>query len=457
MAWLEKHNGGYRIAYREGKKVRRIPAFTDRRASEAKLGKFEVAQDRGEAGMFVKLGEHRNRPPTEHVADWIAELREAGRDEAYIHPCQSRLLRLVAACGWTRFADITAESFIAWRETAKSEVAHNAKDPTTAKIEAMGARTRNHYKETLRSFCRWAMKRGRLVSNPIEHVESLDTAGDIRRARRELTAQEAVDLLTAVPKEYTLLYHVALQTGLRAGEMAALQWGDVRLDSPSPFIQLRAETTKSRRADVLPIRVDLAKMLREARGDAADAANVFHRIPRATEHRRWLEAAGMQYVNELGERLDIHSLRHSYVSWLAAAGVSPKELMTLARHTDARLTLGRYSHVRLFNLSAAVEKLPTLGDGQEATTQAMTGTDGRPALADELKGKLGVAPGVARLPREGHLLAYNGRVEETKSLWKSPQLAAKGHVMQGLTLEEDRAGDGIRTHDVSLGKAAFYH
>lgn len=92
-------------------------------------------------------------------------------------------------------------------------------------------------------------------------------------------------------------------------------------------------------------------------------------------------------------------LRHSYGSWLAAAGVSPKELMTLARHTDARLTLCRYSHVRLFNLSAAVEKLPTLGDGQDAMTQAMTGTDGRPALADELKRKLGVAPGVALAPR----------------------------------------------------------
>ena len=51
--------------------------------------------------------------------------------------------------------------------------------------------------------------------------------------------------------------------------------------------------------------------------------------------------------------MDFHALRHTYCSWLAASGISPKELMTLARHTDARLTLGRYSHVRLFNLSGA--------------------------------------------------------------------------------------------------------
>jgi len=76
--------------------------------------------------------------------------------------------------------------------------------------------------------------------------------------------------------------------------------------------------------------------------------------------RRDLAAAGVSYRLDTPDGpavLDFHALRHSFVSALAAAGVGPKELQELARHSDPRLTLGVYAHARPARLAAAVETL----------------------------------------------------------------------------------------------------
>ncbi len=54
---------------------------------------------------------------------------------------------------------------------------------------------------------------------------------------------------------------------------------------------------------------------------------------------------------------DFHALRHTYVTLVGKAGVSPKEHQDLARHSTYALT-ARYSHSRLYDLAAAVHSLP---------------------------------------------------------------------------------------------------
>jgi len=191
-------------------------------------------------------------------------------------------------------------------------------------------------------------------------VEKVDQAGALRR---ELTEEEEVGrLLASVPDEHQLLYRVALATGLRMDELGQLKWGDLRLaGGGTPHVQLRATATKARRADCVPLRADLAALLTSARGVATDGDHVFARVPRATEHRRWLAAAGIPYLDAEGRRADLHALRQTYGTLLSKAGVSPREAMELMRHTDLRQTMKVYTDPRLFNLSAAVERLPSIG------------------------------------------------------------------------------------------------
>ena len=64
-----------------------------------------------------------------------------------------------------------------------------------------------------------------------------------------------------------------------------------------------------------------------------------------------LEAAKIRYVTHAGQA-DFHALRHTYVTSLANAGVKPKALQTLARHSTITLTLEHYTHLDEAEISA---------------------------------------------------------------------------------------------------------
>ena len=88
--------------------------------------------------------------------------------------------------------------------------------------------------------------------------------------------------------------------------------------------------------------------------------------------RRDLAAAGIAYVNDEGY-CDFHSLRHSFISSLAAGGIHPKWAQQLARDSTIALTLDRYTHVGLLDMNSALESLPNI-TAPESQTMRATGT-----------------------------------------------------------------------------------
>ncbi len=141
-----------------------------------------------------------------------------------------------------------------------------------------------------------------------------------------------------------------------------------------PCIQLRAETTKAKRADVLPLRRDISEMLKKARGEAGDGDVVCRTLPSMDSHKRYLVKAGIDFEDADGRRADFHALRHTYGSMLAKVGVAPRVAMSLMRHTDMRLTMNVYTDPRIFDMAGAVEMLPAVGE--EPQRMIATGTDG---------------------------------------------------------------------------------
>src|SRR5437588_7485013 len=76
-----------------------------------------------------------------------------------------------------------------------------------------------------------------------------------------------------------------------------------------------------------------------------------------------LEAAGIPYVVEGPDgplHADFHALRHSYVALLDRAGLTLKQAMQLARHSDPKLTMAVYGRAALHDLGPAVDRLPGL-------------------------------------------------------------------------------------------------
>jgi hypothetical protein len=96
-----------------------------------------------------------------------------------------------------------------------------------------------------------------------------------------------------------------------------------------------------------------------------------------------VEPDAAPYRDADGKVADFHALRHTCISNLVRAGVSPKEAQTLARHSTITLTMDRYTHVGLHDIAGAGASLPALPNASTAAASNFgpqplraTGTDG---------------------------------------------------------------------------------
>jgi integrase len=71
----------------------------------------------------------------------------------------------------------------------------------------------------------------------------------------------------------------------------------------------------------------------------------------------------LAYANHEGEKADFHALRHTTGAWLAMAGVHPKVVQTVMRHSAITLTMDTYGHLFPGQDAAAVAALPSMMNG----------------------------------------------------------------------------------------------
>jgi integrase len=210
----------------------------------------------------------------------------------------------------------------------------------------------------------WLRKQNRVAANPFEIISKVDTRGKQRSQRRALNDDEAKRLL-ATPRK--LLYLLAMHTGLRRGEINALHGGDFHLDTANPYWMLPAAFVKNRKEQPRPLHPELVAELQKlkAAGKLKPEDLVFpERVPPMKVIRADFKAAGIPLKDERGHVVDFHALRTTYITRLQRAGVSPREAMELARHSDMRLTMKTYTDVAQLPLAATVRGLPSIGDSQ---------------------------------------------------------------------------------------------
>ncbi len=264
----------------------------------------------------------------------------------------------------------------------------------------------------VKTFTRWLVKEGRLPKDPLAELAGAPTESDHRHDRRTLDENELRRLMDSAGgstaavhgiagPDRRVLYLVAMSTGFRRKELAALTPARFELGGPTPLARLREADTKNGRAAEQPLPPDVAAELRAyLAGKPADRpvwpglGSV--RTSELVKHD--LQAAGIPYVVQGLEGplyADFHALRHSYVALLDRAGATLKQAMQLARHSDPKLTMARYGKATLQELAAPVTRLPGLagvdvppyppltqnGDLPCVTVKNGEGTRGEPTAA----------------------------------------------------------------------------
>ena len=75
-----------------------------------------------------------------------------------------------------------------------------------------------------------------------------------------------------------------------------------------------------------------------------------------------LATAGIDLIDKDGNEICFHSLRNSYISFLANSNTPPKVVQELARHSDPRLTFNTYARTFEDAKQKAIGFLPNFGN-----------------------------------------------------------------------------------------------
>ena len=137
-------------------------------------------------------------------------------------------------------------NWIAWlcdeREQGKRRA--REKDEGTAKPVRLQDATVRRILSPLRACLSTARHEGLIRSNPCDgvplpHRPQVEVTGDGEPVRKALTREQLAMFLRVVPAKWRVLFRTLASTGLRWSELAALRWGDLRLEGSEPCLRVR--------------------------------------------------------------------------------------------------------------------------------------------------------------------------------------------------------------------------
>jgi integrase len=327
-------------------RIKEIPLRTgDKRVAEVRLRDHIGEVEQESAGILAPKSYRLAalKDLAEHRKDYLADMQALRRSAGHYANTEYRIGLLIKECRWKRLADVTADSFVTWR----NRQLHSPK-------------TLNDYLGAASALLNWMKHNERIARNPLESVTTVDTSGEKTRNRRAYTDAEFRRLLK-VADWRRMIYMMAAYTGLRRGELGKLLKGDLDLDAPIPVVNVRESISKDGKDASIPLHPDLVAALRELTKDMEEGDLVFPRMPRIERLRRDLKKAGIEYQDAQGRFADFHSFRMTFDTNLQRNGTQPRVVMELMRHSNIRLTMQTYIDASRLPTEAAIKALPSFG------------------------------------------------------------------------------------------------
>jgi len=153
---------------------------------------------------------------------------------------------------------------------------------------------------------------------------------------RTLTIAEYLAMVESAPAHLKGIIVTAFHTGMRAGEIRALQWSWI--DKAAGFVRLPAEVTKEKRAKSVPINRHVKAVLDSLpRAIHHDYVFTYKGKPRGRGCTRGLSVtcngAGIIYGQKKAGGFRFHDIRATFDTNMDSAGVSESRRKTIMGHT----------------------------------------------------------------------------------------------------------------------------
>jgi integrase len=215
--------------------------------------------------------------------------------------------------------------------------------------EGLSKTTVNHYLKILKRLFNIAIDWGYVGENPVRRVKLYNEKDGFKE--RILSNEEEEHLLWASFEHLRPILVVALNTGMRKGEILNLTWD--RIDLAQRLIQV--VNTKSGRNRTIPINSALFEVLNELKRDRKSEYVFFNSRtykPFGTIRRSFENACRRAKI----KGLRFHDLRHTFASRLVERGVDIVRVKELLGHSSVKIT-ERYTHSNQEERKKAVELL----------------------------------------------------------------------------------------------------
>lgn len=358
--WAAWRDSTGRLYFRSTKQTDRHKALAfavecERAEKHATAGTLTEAQAREIVASILERTQTGDTLRNPKAADWLREWirsKEASKAETtairYKHTIDDfiKYLRERANRPLVAITPRDIQGFIDYR--ARQNVS-----PSTLNVDG----------KTLRAAFAKARRENLISTNPAEGVD-LPARKSIERGT--FTPAEVHLLVDAAEGEWKTLILLGYYTGARLSECCRVNWQDL------DFVKgtIKFPKTKTGETHTMPLHTELSKHLQKIAGDKGGAVMPKLASVRVSGRRGLsqhflgvMAKAGLDAEKVEGSgkrdmhRRTFHSLRHTFTSELANAGVAPELRMKLTGHKSEDVH-GGYTHLELTTRKAALDKLP---------------------------------------------------------------------------------------------------
>ena len=315
----------------------------------------------------------RGRVPLRVIAEeWLASRRTVKRRTAETDAATWRL-HVGPRFGDRPVVSITTAEIEQWMGVLIADGA----SPSSAK----------RYIATLRAVLNHALRDHRITHNPAALVRP-PSGGHLRREARFLTFEELRALRDACTGPYADAVLVLGLAGLRWGELAGLQVGDL-VSIPGRGLRLQravlssrangevyTDSLKTKKSRTVPLVADLVPIVDSWARDKKREDWLFH-APQGgpLNEANWKRSTSWSdAIRAIGvPDLRVHDLRHTAASVWLGSGADPKVVQRILGHASAAMTMDLYGHLIDQNLWDAARRID---DAMRGQTGARRGHEG---------------------------------------------------------------------------------
>lgn len=298
----------------------------------------------------------KNITVTQYIENWLELKKEELKPKTLLNYKQHLYNHVIPEIGKLKIADITSDNI--------KKVMRRLENKNIT-----GATALRHFR-TMSSLFQNAVYDGYLEINPVRQVKPPSTIKkesefyDIDTIRILIEELKKEDFPTAVPLS------IAINTGLRRGEIIALTWDDIEFQNKRisvnksccyvDGIQTRVSPKTSNSTRYVPMTKQLMQLLSNAKL-SAKTENVceyngawmkYHHTSDLLKY--FIDKIKTQEIYKQFPNITYHKLRHTMATILIKNGVGVRDISAILGHAQTSTTLNIYSHSFLKSQEEAI-------------------------------------------------------------------------------------------------------